>query len=358
MLGGGPAGAAAALSLKQADPTLQVLLAEAAGYDDPRAGETLAPGGLAVLEALGCGQRFRQSGCLESYCAAACWGGSAIHQNEFLLSGRGSAWHLDRPRFDAMLADCARDTGMTVRRARFLDATREAGKWRPRLRTDREILSVAASFVIDGTGRGARFATGQGARRLTEDRLAAVAGIYRFPDRSAPQDRDTLVEASEHGWWYSAPLPGSRRVVAWMSDTDLIRASRVRGPARWTRHLAMSGPTAERAACGEPEAAPRIWAGCRQRLSVVRGEAWVAAGDAACTWDPLSSAAILKALRTGRLAAFVALDHVSSKPDRADRYARLVRDEHAGYRQAHAWHYGREQRWPDSPFWARGRSSG
>jgi flavin-dependent dehydrogenase len=355
VLGGGPAGAAAALSLKQAEPALRVLLAEATGYDELRVGETLAPGGRAILETLGCGQRFRREGFLESHGTAARWGGPAIHENEFLLSARGSAWQLDRPRFDAMLAECARDAGVEVRRARFLDASRDAGTWRLRLRTNQGTGGVEAGFVIDATGRGARFATSQGARRLTEDRLTGVSVIYRWPGPTAPRDGATLVEASETGWWYSAPLPDARLVVAWMSDSDLIRAARVREPARWARHLATSGPTAERARAGEPQAAPRVWAACTQRLSAARGDAWVAAGDAACAWDPLSSAGILKALRTGRLAAFVALDHALGKPDRADRYAALVEREHAEYRTAHAWYHGQEARWRDAPFWARRR---
>jgi flavin-dependent dehydrogenase len=354
VLGGGPSGAASSLSLKQVEPALRVLLVEATGYDKVRAGETLAPGGQAVLEALGCWQQFRQEGFLESHGTAALWGGATIHENEFLLSGRGSAWHLDRSYFDAMLSKCALDAGVEVMRGtRFLDGSREGGIWRLRLQTGQDVRCVDAGFVIDATGRAARFAIRQGARRLTEDRLVGVSVIYRFSGDVMPRDRAILVEASANGWWYSAPLPGSRLVVAWMSDSDLLPSASLRHSEIWARHLATAGPTSERVAGGTAEAAPRIWAACTQHLSVMQGDGWVATGDAACAWDPLSAAGILKALRNGRVAGFVARDHGLGRPDHAARYTHFVQREHADYRFARAWFYGQEGRWRSARFWAR-----
>jgi flavin-dependent dehydrogenase len=354
ILGGGPAGCAAALSLAGADPRPRVLLVEATDYDSMRPGETLAPGGRALLEALGCWERFRRAGFLESHGTAARWGGTDVHENEFLLSARGNAWHLDRSRFDALLAARVAEAGADVRRGTaFVAATRENGTWSLTLRSGNATRHIEAGFVIDATGRAARFATRQGARRETEDRLVGISSIYRFPDASATRDHVTLVEAAEDGWWYSAPLPDARLVVAWMSDADLVRAARVREQDGWSRHLARSGPTVARVADGTLASPPRAWPAATQSLSPVHGEGWVATGDAAVSWDPLSSAGILKALRTGRLAGYVALDHWLGRPGGTERYARLLRREHEAYQAARAWFYGLEGRWSEAPFWAR-----
>lgn len=90
-----------------------------------------------------------------------------------------------------------------------------------------------------------------------------------------------------------------------------------------------------------------------QHLATLQGDAWVAAGDAACAWDPLSSAGILKALRTGRLAAFVALDAMQGRLDTTQRYTRILRREHAAYLEERARFYSLEGRWRDAPFWRR-----
>jgi hypothetical protein len=92
--------------MKKVNAGLRVLLVEATAYGAARIDETLAPGGRALLTGLGCWERFCAEGFLESHGTAATWGSDAIHQNEFLLSARGSCWHRDRRRFDAILADC------------------------------------------------------------------------------------------------------------------------------------------------------------------------------------------------------------------------------------------------------------
>jgi flavin-dependent dehydrogenase len=354
ILGGGPAGTAAALSLKQVDAGLRVLLVEATAYRTARPGETLAPGGQALLTGLGCWERFRAEGFVESHGTAASWGSDAVHRNEFLLSVRGSGWNLDRRRFDAMLADCASDAGVLVQReARYVAAKREAGVWRVQIGSDQGLNWIDARFVIDSTGRKARFAVGQGAQLCRQDRLVGISVTYRCDITYPLVDGETLVEADRDGWWYSALLPDSRLLVAWMSDADLIHAARLRDADAWRAHLGRSGPTRARVQGGTLEGPPQLWAAGTQYLATPQGDAWVAAGDAACAWDPLSSAGILKALRTGRLAAFVALDAMQGRPDAAERYTRIVRGEHAAYLEERTRFYSLEGRWRDAPFWRR-----
>jgi flavin-dependent dehydrogenase len=354
VLGGGPAGAAAALSLKQVDAGLRVLVVEATAYGVARIGETLAPGGRALLEGLGCWERFRTEGFLESHGTAACWGSDRMHQNEFLLSARGSGWHLDRRRFDTMLADCASDAGVHVQRlARFVTAKRDAGLWHLGIQTGERLAFTNARFVIDTTGRAARFATGQGAQRHRADRLVGVSVVYRYGSDGSGVEGVTLVEAGRDGWWYSAVLPDSRLLVAWMSDADLIHAAHLRDADGWRAHLGRSGPTGARVRSATMDGSPQLWAAGTQHLMTPQGDGWIAAGDAACAWDPLSSAGILKALRTGRLAAFVALDAMQGRPDATQRYTSIVRREHAAYLEERTRFYGLEGRWRDAPFWRR-----
>jgi flavin-dependent dehydrogenase len=354
ILGGGPAGAAAALSVKQVDPGLRVLLVEKTDYGAARIGETLAPGGKALLAGLGCWERFCAEDFVESHGTAASWGSARVHQNEFLLSARGSGWHLDRTRFDVMLAECASDAGVCVQqRAAFVAARHDAGGWRVRIRTDDGATDIGARFVIDATGRTARFATGQGAQLCRQDRLVGVSVTYRYDSNAPAGGSETMVEAGRDGWWYSAVLPDARLLVAWMSDADLIHAAHLRGADAWRAHLGRSGPTQARVQGGAMAGPPQLWAAGTQHLPTPQGDAWVAAGDAACVWDPLSSAGILKALRTGRLAAFVALDAMQGRPDSTLRYTSILQREHAAYLEERSRFYSLEGRWRDAPFWSR-----
>ena len=346
ILGGGPAGAAAALSLRRLRPALRVALVESSRYTAWRAGETLSPGCQELLTGLGCWERFAGERFLESFGTRAVWGGDEPYDHEFLFSTRGNGWHVDRARFDAMLCDAARDAGAEVLvGARFAGAERFEAGWELTLRGGERI---EASWVIDATGRSATFAVRQGMRRLAADRLVGVA--VRF--RSSGSDASTLVEAQPDGWWYSAAIPDSGLIVVWMSDSDLVRHQGLGDGPRWFEQLARSRHTAARVAGAVAESRPVVRAACSQRLSEFGGEAWLAAGDAACTFDPLSSQGILKALRTGKIASFAALDGLEGRASSLDRYQRLLAAEYSQYLETRAWFYRQEQRWPDSPFWS------
>jgi flavin-dependent dehydrogenase len=48
------------------------------------------------------------------------------------------------------------------------------------------------------------------------------------------------------------------------------------------------------------------------RLDRAAGRAWIAVGDTASTWDPLSSQGIVEALRSGTSAATSVVDYLST----------------------------------------------
>src|SRR6185295_1556361 len=83
------------------------------------------------------------------------------------------------------------------------------------------------------------------------------------------------------------------------------------------------------------------------RLDVVCGEGWFAAGDAAASFDPVSSQGIMSAMQFGQRAAEAILLE-SPLP-----YAAAVDALFDRYRSAHAGVYAQERRWTDAPFWAR-----
>ena len=207
--------------------------------------------------------------------------------------------------------------------------------------------------MVDATGRSASFAAQQGARRVAIDRLVGAFVRFHFSADAAPKDARTLVEAEEDGWWYSALTPDSRVVVAWMSDADLLRGRRMHIAANWLEHLRQCRCTSARVEGGQPDLPPRVWAAQSQRLTRTSGPGWVATGDAAGTLDPLSSQGILKALRSGTIASFVALDCLGGRSSAQLRYDALLARDYEHYHATKAWFYSLEQRWPRSPFWLR-----
>ena len=326
------------------------LLVERARDTPARVGETLPPAACRPLAALGVWDSFVASAHLPSVAIHSAWGSGEIHEREFIYDPYGNGWHLDRARFDAMLLTQASAAGAQLRRpARLLDAELGTnGVWT--LRIEAEV--VHASFVVDASGRAAAFARRLGAKRSKRDRLLGVVARYRPRTRQRAEAGVMLLEAAEHGWWYAAPLPDDEMVMSYMTDPDLhVRGGRgfeaamahTEHAARYVQGYALAGPL---------RPAPADSA-C---LRPVCGAQWLAVGDAAASYDPLSGQGIVKALANGlRAAQAISAQLGGDASTLRDYEAQVAADfERAmALRQAY---YAHEARWPESPFWHRRHS--
>jgi len=354
ILGGGPAGMATALSLRQHNPGLTVVVVEHGGYDQPRIGETLPPNTRRLLEQLDVWSAFTQAGHLPAYGTSAAWGSAALQANEAFFGLHGNGWHLERCAFDSLLAHAAIQRGAAVyTHTQTLDCQRQPDQsWlltvRARYSTPRQIR---ASFVVDATGRLAWFARKQAAQRVVYDQLAGVSVLFDVDADSV--DTYALVETCETGWWYSALLPAGRMMVMCMSDADLARQLKLKTPANWLAQARQTTHTWSRLQRARPLARPTVCAAHTQCLQPVFGDAWLAVGDAAASFDPLSSQGIYKALHSGIFASYAILDWFKGQPAGLERYAALQAQEFQRYRATWAAYYALEQRWPAAPFWQR-----
>jgi flavin-dependent dehydrogenase len=346
VVGGGPAGAAAAIALATAGRG--VLLVDAAPHRDLQAGESLPPAARPLLRDLGLLDRVAAGGHLVSFGTAAVWGSPEPAATDFVFDTNGHGWHLDRRRFDGSLRSAAKDAGAQLREGvRMRVARRRDGAWRAVLGNGDE---VSARTLVDATGRAATAARSLGARRERRDRLVAL--FASVPSAAGDVDARTLVEAVADGWWYTALVPGRRRVAVLLTDADLL-APEARTSAGFARALADTEHV--RALVPTVADGPRTEAAHGSILRPPCGEGWLAAGDAALACDPLSSQGITTALYTGLMAGR-ALDAYLRRDGHAlDRYAQRVATIAAAYERNRRAAYAAEWRWRERPFWARRR---
>lgn len=349
VVGAGPAGCAAALTLRRYLPEMPVVLVCAPAGEGPAAGETLSPGVLPLLDYLGLRAEFLDAGHLPAGGTSSAWGSPHVADRSYLFTGRGTGWHLDRAGFDAWLLGRAEAAGAHVVHglARVQGATRSLSGWL--LEVDGGGM-VAARAVVDATGRAARFARREGVRPRRDDAL--VAEIRWFVDDRPQRASDgALVETVPDGWWYTASLPDGRAVAMFMTDTDLLRRS------GWEARLEGAPATARRVERWLPTGETATRAANSQITPVVAGEGWVAAGDAAAAFDPVSALGIGFSLRSGMEAARVAAAATEGDGGPAADYVASVVRIYEDYRARHHGIYLQERRWPEESFWAR-RASG
>lgn len=300
------------------------------------------------MQHLGIWAEFQAERHRQVYSTSSVWGHPLRQENHFIYSPHGSGWHLDRARFDAFLARQTAERGVEILLpARPVAIERVRDLWLVRLSDGTELHS---RFIVDATGRSAAFARKMGARRIVSDRLL---GFARFFTLDADTDPDTLIEAFPQGWWYTAPA-GERRVVACMTDSDLAHALGLRDEKRWLGLLYETRAIRHRVGTGTPHGAPLVRAARSGCLDKVCATDWLAVGDAASTYDPLSSQGIVKSLRSGIFASYAIADRLQlSDATGLARYEKFVQREFAGYRRVHAEYCAEENRWPDSDFWQR-----
>lgn len=358
IVGGGPAGCATALALRHLGIS-RILVVEAGYYEASRVGESIPPDTAILLRELGIWEDFVQEKHEACFGSCSSWGDDALGYNDFLFNPHGNGWHLDRRRFDAFLARKAAESGAEVcMGTRFEDCQRIGNDgFRLQLTEDGGKKTVRAYFVVDATGMRCRFARRLGAERLFLDRLICVYGFFEIPISSS-FSKLTMLEAVEYGWWYAARLPNHRLAVAVASDAEIIRQASLNKNANWIAHLKETNyMSRELAHCLFVENSLLVCAAPSFLLDRATGNGWLAVGDAAASYDPISSQGIYKALSDGLQMANVIGANLGENTDRLHEYQSSTTANFDAYLQNRNYFYGLENRWPNSPFWNRRKSA-
>jgi flavin-dependent dehydrogenase len=353
VIGGGIAGCAMAIALRRGGVD-RVCLLHSPVATQVAVGETLPPDVRRPLGELGVWECFLEQGhepCLGSRSA---WGGSELGYNDFVLNPFGFGWHLDRPRFEAMLLDEARRVDaaiFSIVRLAFAENAPNPGFVLSATEPNGIERSFAARYVVDATGCRSAFAQQIGARKLLLDRLSFVYGFFDA-SKGATTSRLTLIEAQELGWWYSARLPDNKLAVAFASDPSIVRDGRLAHEREWldllrkTRHVAQT-VEGYRLTDMVARVAPTF------RLDRVAGAHWLAVGDAAAACDPISSQGIMNALEDGVRASTVVTRALHGVLDGNKSYMEYISARYTDYLENRNYFYGLERRWRLSPFWRR-----
>jgi flavin-dependent dehydrogenase len=346
VVGGGPAGSAAALTLRRHG--LQITMLEASNYEHWRAGETLLPRVREPLSALAAQDVLAELS-LPSYGNRSAWGATELVSQSFFGNVGAHGYHVDRRRFDAALAERCEAAGVVVKRSARVRSVRALQSGRYEV-TDALAGRVSCSAIIDASGKAATIATRLGSRRERLDKLIALVAQFPIDEPHCY----TLVEASADGWWYSAPVPGHRLVVAQLTDPDLQPEPKTGFMARL--HATLHTRQRLSNALATPLALRSV-AACSQRLrpppSVDGPRRWLAVGDAALCADPLSGTGVQRALESGCAGALALLKSRTGDPDALVRYEAALDRQYAHYLQQRQDFYAAEARFPGHVFWQR-----
>lgn len=353
VVGGGIAGCAACLSLSRRDVPVTWIVAERPAQ---RPGESLAAAALPLLADLAADHLLAAPAHRQATVSFTSWGSAALVERHASAQPGGLGLVLDRGRFEADLFELTRGRTVRLVEASLADVRRTGTGWT--LSTDGG-HEIPSRFLIDATGRRAAIGRRNGGVRRV-DRLVAACAVLRQRDAGIDPTPATLIEAVDDGWWYATLLADRRLVVQFYSDPDLMPRGLRSAPALW-RELADRTTYISRwiesagYALTEP---PRLATAGTAWLDAASGPGWLAVGDAAAAFDPLSAHGMTTALWTGIHGAAAAAAALDGDPSAAESYAARLRTGVEHFSRERAAVYAREARFHDRPFWRRRRASG
>ena len=347
--GAGPGGSAAALSLKSHAPELRVCLVDHAHDTGSTIGEAASPQLRPLLEQLELWRAFQIEEHKPVYRSRAAWGGPRAEGVEFFEFPLTEGWTLDRAAFNRFMLHAAEDV-VDHRLTDQVALIRRApdGLWQ--LGSIKGAPLARGRVVIDATGRAAAICRLLGARAQRHDRLI---GYYATTGNRAGAEPGVLLETCAEGWWYTAELPGGRRVVAFMGDADLARKNMGLDDATFgamlntTRHIRhVIAPGASLSPTPHPAASQVMQAELPDTILPI--------GDAAACFDPIAGSGIVKALRGGIFASYAIADHLRKfHPKALQHYHEFRHREWGDYLTTWRKYYAQEQQFPQSAFWQR-----
>ena len=249
------------------------------------------------------------------------WGSSVPGERPFLAGTRGDGWHVDRLAFEMGLAERAREAGVEWRRgmpgrtvARRRGKRTAAGVWRSRRRPGARGWGRTSSPTRPAGPPV--WPGGSAPAGLRYDRLVGAAALLR----SAAPATDYLY-AGGSGPLGLVVLGSPRRRPPGGGLHDGRRSA---GPRAFARRL-VGGPgwrpgetRARVGSHGYARAEPlRILPAETSRLDRIAGEGWLALGDAAAAYDPLSSNGIGSAMGSGFYAGHAIADTLAGNAEEA-----------------------------------------
>ena len=344
VVGGGPAGSAAATML--ARKGWQVTVLEREQFPRDHVGESLLPASIPVLEELGALPAVESAGFLPKYGATMVWGsGDAPWSWYFKETSQRypHSYQVWRPQFDQILLDNAKAQGVTVLEGHHVtevifDGGEAVGV--EFTNTDGDTGEGQARFIVDASGQSTLLARHLESKEWDPffQNLAVYAYFTGAKPLPEPDQNNIFIESYRYGWLWTIPLHTGRSSVGVVVDSKTGQEGIQQNGAKafLEAQLAQSSHTRAMLENAKMDSEPAVVMDWSYTAGKMYGPGYILAGDAACFVDPLFSSGVHLALMSGVLAAAyvtTALNNPSMAEEAGEVYQELYLKEYNQFRE-------------------------
>ncbi|MGN2642078.1 MULTISPECIES: NAD(P)/FAD-dependent oxidoreductase [Nocardia] len=339
VIGGGPAGAAYAITMSQGGRS--VLLLEKDRFPRFHIGESLLPYTADMLELLGVLDRMSGHGFpVKRGLDLILPEGNRLVDLEVTGADGYRTWtyQVERARFDQILLDAAAESpGVTVLQETPVKELLFTGERISGVRFEHDGVTETATarFVVDASGRAGVIPRQLGLR--STDNTLKMAAVFKhfegLDERYNPtREGDTQIGVHAEGWMWAIPIRDDIISVGAMTPVSLLRAS--------TAEEIFDRSLARLPRIGERLTGTSVWHDIRGERNfeyhsdTVSGPGFFVVGDSGCFTDPVFSAGVYLALATGRAAAKQTrriLENEAGEAEAQRRYANFFKTGYETY---------------------------
>ncbi|MEP1487591.1 MAG: NAD(P)/FAD-dependent oxidoreductase [Algibacter sp.] len=345
VVGGGPAGIATAITLYAKG--IHCCVVEANKSPIRKSGEAIPPNAKPLLKQLGILDLVEDNKHKIYYGNKSCWGSDRLEQKEFISERLGHGYLLDRLYFEKQLQTLYKTTGASFYSGyKLKKVDSNINGIIAIIESDTERIKLQSKYIVDATGRKASVCRHLGIEKENLDSQFAI--IFNAITESA-LPYQIFVEATKNGWWYVSPYAENEVTMMFFTLKKLIPDKEnletfIQKELDETTHLSkiLKNITVD---------SIKIMPAGTSCLLKPYGENWLAVGDAAYSYDPISSYGITSALASGFYGGHAIADKINGKREALNVYRYIVEEAFQGYLSKLMTHYKEEKRWRSSYYW-------
>ncbi|MGH1336895.1 MAG: NAD(P)/FAD-dependent oxidoreductase [Aureispira sp.] len=347
IVGAGPAGLAASLTLSAYKISHCLIDANTSAIQ--KSGDALPPNAKPLLRQLGILSLLDSANHIPYYGNKSIWGTNIVQEKEFLGSIHGHGYLLDRLHFENQLRQLIQNQLTSFYKGYKLKKVHDKGNVvEIAIQKKSKNINIQAPYIIDATGRKASVCRHLGVNKKNLDVQLTVSFSHQLKYKIP---RQIWVEATENGWWYLAPntvnevncmfftlkelIPPKNKIISFLKE-ELQKTLRIKNIVQ---------PTEQELSKNS------LMPSGTSYLAQPYGKNWLAVGDAAFSYDPISSYGITSALATGHYGAHAIAGKLAKKEDSFLAYRYVLENGARSYLQKLSHQYNIEKRWSSSYYW-------